>query len=156
MLSFESNSKFIIQNSKLEKVMIKGISHVGIGVKNLDEAMEYYSKVFGLECSEPEAFGELRFSFVPVGNTHVELLESTTPAGVIRKFVDKKGEGVHHLSYEVDDIEGEVAALKARGMEFVTEKPYLNAHQDLVIFLHPKSTKGVLTELIQYVGENKE
>jgi len=136
--------------------MIKGISHIGIGVKNLDEAMAHYSRIFGLRCSEPEVFGELRFSFVALGNTRVELLESTTAEGVIRKFIDKKGEGVHHLSYEVDDIEGEVAALKARGMEFVTEKPYLNAHQDLVIFLHPRSTKGVLTELIQVVGKNQE
>ena len=136
--------------------MIKGISHVGIAVKNLDEAVTYYEKVFGLRCSEPEAFGELRFSFVPLGETRVELLESTTAEGVIRKFIDKKGEGVHHLSYEVDDIEGEVAAMKARGMEFVTEKPYLNAHQDLVIFLHPRSTKGVLTELIQVTGRKQE
>ena len=135
--------------------MIKGISHVGIAVKSLDEAMAFYSKAFGLRCSEPETFGELRFSFVPLGNTRIELLESTTAEGVIRKFIDKKGEGVHHLSYEVDDIEGEVAALKAGGMEFVTGKPYLNAHQDLVIFLHPRSTKGVLTELIQ-VMKKKE
>jgi methylmalonyl-CoA epimerase len=135
--------------------MIKGISHIGIAVKDLDEAMAYYSKVFGLGCSEPETFGEMRFSFVPFPDTRIELLESTTAEGVIRKFIDKKGEGVHHLSYEVDDIEGEVAALKAGGMEFVTEKPYLNAHQDLVIFLHPRSTKGVLTELIQ-VMKKKE
>ncbi len=133
--------------------MIKGISHIGIGVKNLEEAKTFFKSAFSLECSETESFGELRFCFVPFGNTHVELLESTTPEGVIRKFIDKKGEGIHHLSYEVEDIEAAVAALKARGIEFVTPKPYPNAHQDLVIFMHPKTTKGVLMELIQYTGK---
>jgi methylmalonyl-CoA/ethylmalonyl-CoA epimerase len=131
--------------------MIKSISHIGIAVENLEKARDLYKTVFSKDSSEPEFFGELKFSFVPFGNTHVELLESTTPEGVIRKFIDKKGEGVHHISYEVDDLEAEVVALKARGADFVTEKPYFNAHKDLVIFLHPKSTKGVLTELIQYM-----
>src|SRR5512147_871238 len=135
MLSFESNSK-------LEKVMIKGISHIGIAVEDLEKARGLYRTVFSKESSEPEFFGELRFSFVPFGNVHIELLESTTPEGVIRKFIDKKGEGIHHLSYEVDDIEAEMAALKAKGVEFVTPKPYPNAHKDLVVFMHPKSTKG--------------
>jgi methylmalonyl-CoA/ethylmalonyl-CoA epimerase len=133
--------------------MIKGVSHIGIGVKNLDEAKDFFKKTFSSECSETESFGELRFSFVPFGNTHVELLESTTPEGVIRKFIDKKGEGVHHISYEVDDIEAEMAVLKAKGIEFVTPKPYPNAHKDLVVFMHPKSTKGVLMELIQYTNK---
>jgi methylmalonyl-CoA/ethylmalonyl-CoA epimerase len=140
----------------MEKVMIKGISHIGIAVENLEKARELYRTVFSRNSSEPEFFGELKFSFVPFGNTHIELLESTTPEGVIRKFIDKKGEGVHHISYDVDDLEAEVVALKARGVEFVTEKPYLNAHKNLVIFLHPRSTKGVLTELIQYTGKKKE
>jgi len=71
--------------------MIKGVSHIGIGVKNLEEAKEFFKNTFSLECSETETFGELRLSFVPLANTHVELLESTTPEGVIRKFIDKKG-----------------------------------------------------------------
>jgi methylmalonyl-CoA epimerase len=136
--------------------MIKGVSHIGIGVKSLDEAKEFYKKIFGRECTPTESFGELHFSFVPFGNTHIELLESTTPEGVIRKFLEKKGEGVHHISYEVDDIEAEMAALKAKGVEFVTPKPYPNAHKDLVVFIHPKSSKGVLTELIQYTGKKHE
>ncbi len=136
--------------------MIKGISHIGVAVGNLEEAREFYRKIFSLESSEPEWFGEIHFSFVPCGNTHIELLESTTPEGVIRKFIDKKGEGVHHISYEVDDIEAEVAALKEKGIEFVTQKPYFNAHKDLVIFLHPKNTKGVLVELIQTMNKKEE
>ena len=136
--------------------MIKGVSHIGVAVENLEKARELYKTIFSRESSEPEFFGELKFSFVSFGSTHVELLESTTPEGVIRKFIDKKGEGVHHISYEVDDIEGEMTALKTRGVEFITEKPYFNAHKNLVIFLHPRSTKGVLTELIQYTGKKKE
>ena len=136
--------------------MIKGVSHVGIGVKNLEETKEFYKKTLNLNCSETESFGELRFCFADFGNTHIELLESTTPEGVIRKFIDKKGEGVHHISYEVDDIDAEMAALKAKGVEFVTPKPYPNAHKDLVVFMHPKSTKGVLMELIQYTGKKHE
>ena len=92
----------------------------------------------------------------PFGNTHIELLESTTPAGVIRKFIEKKGEGVHHISFEVDDIEAELAELKARGVQLINEKPYLNAHKNLVAFVNPKSTRGVLVELIQYMDGKKE
>jgi methylmalonyl-CoA epimerase len=136
--------------------MIKGVSHIGIGVKNLDEAKDFYKKTFALEASPTESFGELHFSFVPFGNLHIELLQSTTTEGVIQKFIDKKGEGIHHISLEVDDIEAEMAAFKARGVEFVTPKPYLNAHKDLVVFMHPKSTRGVLTELIQYMGKKHE
>jgi methylmalonyl-CoA/ethylmalonyl-CoA epimerase len=136
--------------------MIKGISHIGVAVENLEKAMELYKTIFSKNSSAPEFFGELRFSFVPFGNTRVELLESTTPEGVIRKFIDKKGEGVHHISFEVDDMEAEVAALKAGGVAFITEKPYFNAHKDLVIFIHPRSTKGVLIELIQYIHTKEE
>lgn len=136
--------------------MIKGISHIGISVENLENARELYRRVFARESSEPEWFGEILFSFVPFGNTHIELLQSTTPEGVIRKFIDKKGEGVHHISYEVDNIEAEVATLKEKGVEFITQKPYLNAHKNLVIFLHPRSTKGVLVELIQYMNKREE
>jgi methylmalonyl-CoA/ethylmalonyl-CoA epimerase len=137
-------------DGRKEMAMIKGISHIGIGVKNLEETKEFFQKQFSLTCSETESFGELRFCFIPFGDTRIELLESTTPEGVIRKFIDKKGEGIHHISFEVDDIEAEMAALKAKGVEFVSPKPYPNAHKDLVVFMHPKSTKGVLMELIQY------
>jgi methylmalonyl-CoA/ethylmalonyl-CoA epimerase len=137
-------------------MMIKGISHIGIAVEHLKDAREFYKRIFSLESSEPEWFGEIHFSFVPFGNTHIELLESTTPEGVMRKFIDKKGEGVHHISYEVDNIEAEVAALKEKGVEFVTQKPYFNAHKNLVIFLHPKSTQGILVELIQYMNKKEE
>ncbi len=136
--------------------MIKGISHIGIAVENLENARELYKRAFGLESSEPEWFGEIHFSFVPFGNTHVELLESTTPEGVMRKYIEKKGEGIHHISFEVDDIEAELASLKSRGVHLINERPYLNAHQNLVAFVNPRSTRGVLVELIQVTGKKKE
>ena len=137
-------------------MMIKGVSHIGIAVEDLENARELYKNIFSKESSEPEWFGEIHFSFIPFGNTHIELLESTTPAGVIRKFIEKKGEGVHHISFEVDDIEAELAELKARGVQLINEKPYLNAHKNLVAFVNPKSTRGVLVELIQYMDKKKE
>lgn len=136
--------------------MIKGIAHVGIAVVDLEKAKESCEKLFSLKSSETESFGELNFSFLPLPGTHVELLQSTTPEGVINKFIDKKGEGIHHISYEVDDIEKEVEAMKSLGIQFVTPKPYPNAHKNLVIFIHPKCTSGVLTELIQFVGKGND
>jgi len=133
--------------------MIKGISHIGIAVENLEDARDLYKKIFAKESSEPEWFGEIHFSFVPLGNTHIELLESTTPDGVVRKFIEKRGEGVHHISFEVDDIVAELEALKASGVQLINEKPYLNAHKNLVAFVNPKSTRGVLVELIQYMNK---
>ncbi len=130
--------------------MIKGISHIGIAVEDLEAARELYKRNFGVESSSPESFGEIHFSFLRFGKTNLELLESTTPGGVMRKFIEKKGEGVHHICLEVDDIEAELASLKSRGVHLIHEKPYLNAHKDLVAFVHPKEGRGVLIELIQY------
>ena len=133
--------------------MIKGIAHVGIAVADLEKAKSFYEKLCSLKSSEVESFGELKFSFLPLPGTHIELLQSTTPEGVMNKFIDKKGEGIHHISYEVDDIEKEVEVFRGQGFQFVTPKPYPNAHKDLVIFMHPKCTNGVLTELIQFADK---
>ncbi len=136
--------------------MIKGVAHIGIAVENLEEARKLYQQIFLKESSEPEWFGEIHFSFLPFGNTHIELLESTTPEGVMRKFIEKKGEGIHHISFEVDNIEAELVELKARGVQLIHEKPYFNAHKNLVAFINPKSARGVLVELIQIMDKKKE
>ena len=81
--------------------------------------------------------------------TSLELLQSTEPGGQIAKFIEKRGQGIHHLSLEVDDIQSELDRLKEKGLKLINEKPYLNAHKDLVAFIHPKSTFGILIELIQ-------
>jgi methylmalonyl-CoA/ethylmalonyl-CoA epimerase len=129
--------------------MIKKISHIGLAVEDVEKAGSFFSKALGHGVSEKEGFGELRFSFLDFQDTTIELLQSTTPQGEIAKFLQKRGQGVHHISFEVDHIQEELDRLKAMGVALIHEKPYLNAHKDLVAFLHPKSTFGVLVELIQ-------
>lgn len=132
--------------------MIKRISHIGLAVENLEKASSFFADALGYPVSEKEGFGELLFSFVKFQDTNIELLQSTTPQGDIAKFLQKRGQGVHHISFEVDKIQEELDRLKAKGIALINEKPYLNAHKDLVAFLHPKSTFGVLIELIQKKG----
>ena len=132
--------------------MIKRISHIGLAVEDLEQARNFFSENFNLSVADKENFGELLFSFVHLGDTNLEILQSTTPDGYIAKFIQKKGQGVHHISFEVDDAQKELDLLKTKGIQLINEKPYLNAHGDLVAFLHPKSTFGVLIELIQKKG----
>ena len=87
--------------------MIKKVSHIGLAVDNLEEARAFFSENFGLSTSERENFGELIFSFIPMEGTNLELLQSTEPEGQIAKFIEKRGQGIHHLSFEVDDIQSE-------------------------------------------------
>jgi methylmalonyl-CoA/ethylmalonyl-CoA epimerase len=129
--------------------MIKRVSHIGIGVENLEEARSFFKENFALSSSDQENFGELIFSFIPTEGTKIELLQSTGPDGQIAKFIEKRGEGLHHVSLEVDDIQAELDRLKGKGIRLINEKPYRNAHNELVAFIHPKSTYGVLIELIQ-------
>ncbi|MBW1805789.1 MAG: methylmalonyl-CoA epimerase [Deltaproteobacteria bacterium] len=134
--------------------MIKKISHIGVAVDNLKEASDFFRENFGLPVSEKEDFGELIFSFIPFNQgSDLELLQSTTPDGTIAGFIEKKGQGVHHIAFEVDDIQAELDSLKARGLKLINEEPYLNAHKDLVAFIHPKSTYGILVELVQHKQE---
>lgn len=122
-----------------------------MAVENLEEAKRFFSEIFSLKSSEKENFGELLFSFIlfEETGTQLELLESTSPDGPIAKFIEKRGQGVHHIALEVDDIQAELDNLKAKGIQLINEKPYRNAHQELVVFVHPKSTYGVLIELVQ-------
>ena len=129
--------------------MIKRISHIGLAVENLAKASAFFRENFALCISEQERFGELLFSFIPLEGTDLELLQSTTSDGHIATFIQKKGQGIHHISFEVDDVQAELDRLKAKGVKLINEKPYLNAHKDLVAFIHPKSTFGVLVELIE-------
>jgi len=129
--------------------MIRKISHIGLAVSNLEEAQAFFRENFGLSSTEQEHFGELLFSFIPMEGSDVELLQSTTPEGQVAKFIKKKGQGIHHIALEVDDIQAELDRLRDKGVKLINEKPYLNAHKELVAFVHPKSTFGVLIELIQ-------
>ena len=129
--------------------MIKKIKHIGVAVDDLQAARNFFQQAFDLRSSDQEDFGELLFSFIPMKGTSLELLQSTETDGQIAKFIEKRGQGIHHIALEVDDIQAELDQLKAKGLKLINEKPYRNAHQELVAFIHPKSTFGVLIELIQ-------
>ena len=131
--------------------MIVGIEHIGIAVTSIEEARKLYSDVFGLEVGETEIVEgqKIRVAWVPVGNTKIELLESTDPEGPIAKHIEKRGEGIHHLALEVSDIQGMLEALKEKGLPLVDMEPRIGAGGYKVAFLHPKGTK-VLIELVEH------
>ena len=133
--------------------MIKKISHIGLAVENLAEARTFFQETFGVSASDQEKFGELIFSFIPMGEVNLELLQSTETDGTIAKFIRSKGQGVHHICFEVEDVQAELDNLKDKGIKLINEKPYLNAHKEQVAFIHPKSTFGTLIELIQTKDE---
>jgi len=130
------------------------IEHIGIAVKNLDDANELYAKLFGelsykTEIVESEG---VKTSFFMVGNNKIELLEATNDDSPIAKFINKKGEGIHHIAFDVDDIEAEVKRLTHEGFVVLNEIPKKGADNKLVVFLHPKTTHGVLIELCQEIS----
>jgi methylmalonyl-CoA/ethylmalonyl-CoA epimerase len=131
--------------------LFEKIDHVGIAVADLEKALAFYRDQLGLEFKGTEEVEEqkVRVAFFPVGESKIELLESTDPAGPVGKFIEKKGEGVHHLSFRVSDIEGKLKELKERGVALIDEQPRYGAGGAKIAFLHPKSTGGVLIELCE-------
>ena len=131
--------------------MFEKIDHVGIAVKDLEKAIKLYRDQIGLECKGIEVVEEqkVKVAFFPVGESKIELLESTDPDGPVGKYIEKKGEGVHHLSFRVTNIEKKLEQLKAQGVVLIDEKPRYGAGGARIAFLHPKSTGGVLVELCE-------
>lgn len=127
------------------------IEHIGIAVNSLDDAIPFYEKVFGLKCYNIEEVAEqrVRTAFFMVGQTKIELLESTDPEGPIGKFIEKRGEGVHHIAYAVDNLEERLKEAEALGVRLIDTEPRKGAEGLSIAFLHPKSTYGVLTELCE-------
>ncbi len=127
------------------------IEHIGIAVKNLDESIRFYEDVLGLACYAIEEVKDqkVKTAFFKLGDTKIELLESTDPGGPIGKFIEKKGEGVHHLAFAVDGIEKALVTLQEKGIQLVDQQPRKGAEGLDIAFLHPKSTGGVLTELCE-------
>ncbi len=124
------------------------IEHIGIAVNSLEESIPYYEKVLGLECYaiEEVADQKVRTAFFRVGDTKIELLESTDPEGPIGKVMEKKGPGVHHLAFAMDDVGEALQYAGNHGVRLIDEKPRNGAEGLKIGFLHPKSTHGVLTE----------
>lgn len=125
------------------------LDHIGIAVKNLDETLKFYQDILGLECVGTEVVEEqkVRVAFLPIGDTEVELLESTEEDGPIAKFIEKKGEGIQHLAFRVENIEAAIESMKEKGVKMIDEKPRYGAGGAKIAFCHPKSTNGVLVEL---------
>lgn len=131
------------------------IDHIGIAVKNLDEAVKTYEKILNTTCYKREVVeGEkVDTAFFQTGESKVELLGGTSPDSVINTYIEKRGEGIHHVAFEVDDIIAEMKRLKEEGFTLLNEKPKKGADNKLVAFLHPKGGHGVLVELCQ--SQNK-
>ena len=130
---------------------MRKIEHIGIAVKSLKESNLLFEKLFGQPpYKEEEVVSEgVKTSFFMNGPNKIELLEATNPDSPIAKFLEKKGEGIHHIAFDVTDIHAEMARLKAEGFEILNEIPKEGADNKLVVFLHPRSTNGVLVELCQ-------
>ncbi|MBT3918830.1 MAG: methylmalonyl-CoA epimerase [Flavobacteriaceae bacterium] len=131
--------------------MMKKIEHIGIAVKNIENATKIYTSLLGsspYKMEEVKSEG-VKTSFFKTGDSKIELLEATNPDSPIAKFIEKRGEGVHHIAFAVDDIQSEIVRLKNEGFIVLNENPKKGADNKLVVFLHPKSTAGVLVELCQ-------
>jgi len=133
------------------KRMVIKLDHIGIAVSNLEESIKVYTDLLGMKLQGTETVEEqkVKTAFLPLGETEIELLESTAPDGPIGKFIEARGQGVQHLAFRVDDIEATLAELKAKGVRLIDEKPRYGAGGAKIAFLHPKSTNGVLIELCQ-------
>ena len=129
--------------------MVTKIDHIGIAVKNLDETLKFYEDIMGIKCVSKEVVEEqkVRVAFLPIGDTEVELLESTHEDGPIAKFIEKKGEGIQHIAFKVDNIEEAIKELQEKGVRLIDEQPRYGAGGARIAFLHPKSTSGVLIEI---------
>ena len=129
------------------------VEHIGIAVKNLQTSIPLFEKLLGSPCYKTEniASEQVNTAFFLKQNSKIELLESTDPDGVIAKFIDKKGEGLHHIAFEVPDIIAEMERLKKQGFTLINEKPKKGADNKWICFVHPKDTLGVLIELCQTI-----
>ena len=131
--------------------MIVKLDHIGIAVSSMEESLKLYTEILGMKLEGTETVEEqkVKVAFLPVGDTEVELLESTDAEGPVAKFIENKGQGIQHLAFRVDDIEAALAHCKERGLRLIDEKPRYGAGGAKIAFLHPKGTNGVLIELCQ-------
>lgn len=137
---------------------MKKIEHIGIAVKSLSTAVPLYEKLLNSPCYKTETVEneKVNTAFFQVGPNKIELLESTDPEGVIARFIQKKGEGLHHIAFEVSDIYAEMERLRSEGFVFLNETPKEGADNKLICFLHPKHTHSVLIELCMSKDANGE
>jgi methylmalonyl-CoA/ethylmalonyl-CoA epimerase len=137
--------------------MIKKVDHIGIAVKSLEQALPYYTEVLqlpllGIEEVESE---KLRVAFLKVGESKIELLEPFSPESAVAKFIEKRGEGIHHIALGVDSIRDRIKEMKEKGIRMIQDEPKIGAGNAQVAFMHPKSTGSVLFELCEKMGETR-
>lgn len=135
-----------------EKKAPKHIAHIGVAVHNIDESLPFYTELLGLTLEKVEEVEseQVKVAFLKIGESRIELLEPLSEASAIFTFLKKKGEGIHHLALEVDNIEQRLASLKENGIRLINEEPKLGANESQIAFLHPKSSNGVLFELCEH------
>ncbi|HWJ02403.1 MAG TPA: methylmalonyl-CoA epimerase [Verrucomicrobiae bacterium] len=135
--------------------MITRIDHIGIAVKSIETMRELYENVLGMKITETEIVEDqkVKVAFLPIGDSEIELLESTADDGPIAKFIESRGEGIQHIAFRVDDIAAKLAELKAKGIRLIDETPRKGAGGARIAFLHPKATNGTLIELCERGGD---
>lgn len=131
--------------------MITKINHIGIAVNSIDEAIKLYTAVLGLKVQEIEVVEDqkVKTAIIPVGESKIELIESTDPEGTIAKFIESRGEGMHHLAFEVSNIEDALGTVANKGLTLIDEKPRKGVENTRIAFLHPRGTGRVLMELVE-------
>ncbi|HBY56622.1 MAG TPA: methylmalonyl-CoA epimerase [Candidatus Atribacteria bacterium] len=131
--------------------MVKKIDHIGIAVKSIEKAKHLFENILNLKIIGVEIIEEqkVKVAFIPLGDSELELLESTSPDGPIARFIEKKGEGIQHIAFKVDNLESILGELKEKGIRLIDEKPRYGAGGAKIAFLHPKSTNGILIELCE-------
>ena len=131
--------------------MLKKIEHLGIAVSSIDETVKTFEKLLGTSCYKTEEVQSegVKTAFLKIGESKIELLEATNPESPIARFLEKKGRGIHHIAFEVDDLDTELARLTAEGFQLIHASPKDGADNKRIAFLHPSSTEGVLIELCQ-------
>lgn len=132
-------------------MLTKKINHIGVAVNSIEKSVPFYRDILGMryEGSEEVAEQKVRVAFLAVGESRIELLEPTSSDSPVARFLEKNGEGTHHIAYEVADLEGALSDLRSAGVALIDQAPRAGAHGTRIAFLHPKATGGVLTELCQ-------
>ncbi len=127
------------------------IDHIGIAVNSIDEALKFWEASLGIKCTGKETVADQKVTtaFLPLKDSEIELLEATDPESPIAKFIEKKGEGIHHIAIRVDNLEAALEEAKAKGLKLIDEKPRRGAGGAMIAFIHPKATGGILLELSQ-------
>jgi methylmalonyl-CoA/ethylmalonyl-CoA epimerase len=129
--------------------MIEKIDHIGVAVKDLEANAKFYRETLGVPVGEIFTHGEMRGVFVNIGGVEFELLANDNPESAIAKHIEKKGEGIQHVAFQVSQIEKKIETLKGKGIAFLDQKPRPGARGSMIAFMHPKSTQGILMELVE-------